>query len=71
MHPSELIILSRIRRQEIDEEFRRIRLYRRMNANQPKMISRALKNVCGLLAAARQVVKKEYAYTFGRRQNLL
>jgi len=30
--------LSRIRRQEIDEEFNRIHIYRRMKANQPNLI---------------------------------
>jgi hypothetical protein len=61
MDPYFLQELSRIRRQEIDEEFKRIHLYRRMKANQPNLIGRVLKRFCGLLVAAGHVVKKVYA----------
>ena len=51
--------LSRIRRQEIDEEFKRIHVYRRMKANQPNLIGRVLKRFCSLLAATRQIEKNQ------------
>jgi hypothetical protein len=57
MDPYFLQELSRFRRQEIDEEFRRIHLYRRMKANQPNLILRVLKRFCGLPAAAGEVFK--------------
>ena len=57
MDPYFLQELSRIRRQEIDDEFKRIHLFRSMKASQPNLISRVLKRFCSLLAAARQVKK--------------
>jgi hypothetical protein len=57
--------LSRIRRQEIDEEFKCIHIYSRMKANQPNLIGRVLKRFCGLLVAAGHVVKKLYAPLIG------
>ena len=57
MDPYFLQELSRFRRQEIDEEFRRIHLYRRMKANQPNLILRVLKRFCGSPAAAGEVLK--------------
>jgi len=57
MDPYFLQELSRIRRQEIDEEFKRIRLYRRMKANQPNLIGRVLKRFYGLPAEAGEVFK--------------
>ena len=57
MDPYFLQELSRFRRQEIDEEFRRIHLYRRMKANQPNLILRVLKRFCGSPAAAGEVFK--------------
>jgi hypothetical protein len=71
MDPYFLQELSRIRRQEIDEEFKRIRLYRRMKANQPNLIGRVLKRFCSLLVAAGQVAKKVYNNPLDRRKNLL
>jgi hypothetical protein len=61
MDPYFLQELSRIRRQEIDEEFKRIHIYRRMKANQPNLIGRVLKRFCGLLVTAGHAVKKVYA----------
>ncbi len=71
MDPYFLQELSRIRRQEIDEEFKRIHLYRRMKANQPNLIGRVLKRFCGFLVAAGQVAKKVYNNPLDRRKNLL
>lgn len=65
MDPYFLYELSRIRRQEIDEEFKRIHIYRSMKANQPNLIDRVLKRFCGLLVAAGHVVKKVYAPLIG------
>ena len=57
MDPYFLQELSRIRRQEIDEEFKRIHIYRRMKANQPKFIGRVLKRLCGFPAETGEVSK--------------
>jgi hypothetical protein len=59
MHTSELIILSRIRQQEITEEFKRIHFYRKNNAKHPKMINRVLKSLYGLLAATLALREKK------------
>ena len=57
MDPYFLQELSRIRRQEIDDEFKRIHLFRSMKASQPNLISRVLKRFCGLPAEAGKVFK--------------
>ena len=59
MDPYFLQELSRFRRQEIDEEFKRIHIYPIMKANQPNLIDRVLKRFCSLLAATRQIEKNQ------------
>ena len=70
MDPYFLPELSRIRRKEIDEEFQRIHLHRRMKANQPNLIDRVLKRFCSLLVATRQIEKNQSVKPKKHMQNV-
>ena len=58
MHPYTIGKLGRIRRHEIDEEFKHIHVYRSKKANQFNLTGKVLKRFFGLLASAGQAVKK-------------
>lgn len=58
MDPYFLHELSRLRRQELDEEFKRIQLYSRMKDERPNLIHRVLKQFCGFLSGFGDAVKR-------------
>ena len=60
MHPYLIEELGRIRRHEIDNEFKRIHLVHQNHGKPASLIRRILKVICGIPASAKKEVKNAH-----------